>query len=70
MFKQSKLVALLLAGVISAEQLYFAPGNQFYDYGVEQASQSTVFDMIHHPENLHPAFAKTFKPLTTVLRNS
>ena len=25
--------------------------------------------MIHHPENLHPKFAETYKPLTTVLKN-
>jgi len=25
--------------------------------------------MIHHPENLHPQFAETYKPLTNVLMN-
>ena len=66
---KTSLMTLLCAGYASAEQLYFAPGNQFYDYGVEKASQATVFDQIHHPENLHPQFAVTQKPLTKVLKS-
>ena len=66
---KTSLMTLLCAGYASAEQLYFAPGNKFYDYGVETAGQATVFDQIHHPENLHPQFAETYKPLTSVLKN-
>lgn len=32
---KTSLIALLCVGVANAQQLYFAPGNQFYDYGVE-----------------------------------
>jgi hypothetical protein len=70
MFKATSLVTLLFTGAISANQLYFAPGNQFYDYGVETPQGTTVFDMIHHPEKLHPHFAATYKPLTTILKSS
>ena len=69
MFKTT-VAAIMLANNVSAHDFYFSPGNRFYNFGIETAAGASEFDLIHHPEDLHPHFAATYKPLTNLLRKN
>lgn len=67
MFKTT-LAALMLANNVTANDLFFSQGNKFYDFGIQSPVNQSPFELIHHPEDLHPHFAATYKPLTSLLK--